>query len=149
VFKRSHAVLFGALVIAIYVAGCGGGSDSSAPTKAEFIKQADAICTHINQVEFNRLKALEKSNQGKAAGSKSSERVEELQVIMPAIRTETKEMSELEPPAGDEDQVKAIISAYEDAGTEKISDLLDGTSDKFEKAFKLAQAYGFKVCGTL
>jgi hypothetical protein len=144
--RLSFLTLFGALVIAFFTAGCGGGGDSAAPTKAEFIKRSDAICKKANRVEVAGLRALDASN-----GSRKSSPEEQLKVvILPAVRAEAEEIGALAPPQGEEERVNAIVAAYERAlveGEKDIASLLDGSSSKFEKAFKLAQAYGFKVCG--
>jgi hypothetical protein len=143
-------VFFGVVAIALAGGGCGAGGDSSGdsavPTKAEFIKQADAICQKANRVEIAKLKILESSK-----GSKGSSPEEQLKlVILPAVRREAAEIGDLVPPAGDENKVHAIVAAYEAAlaeGEADVSSLLDGSSSKFTRAFTLAQRYGFKVCG--
>lgn len=41
---RIAAICVGALLTAVAFAGCGGGDDSGAPSKDDFIAQADQIC---------------------------------------------------------------------------------------------------------
>lgn len=143
--RSSLVVFFAVVAVALIGAGC-GSSDSAAPTKAEFIKQADAICQKANRVEIAELKALESSK-----GSKASSPEQQLKlVILPAVHREAAEIGDLVPPAGDENRVHAIVAAYEAAlaaGEKDISSLLEGSSSKFTRAFTLAQQYGFKVCG--
>jgi hypothetical protein len=143
-------VFVGVVALALIGAGCGsdsiGSGDSAAPTKAEFIKQGDAICQKANELEIARLKALEGPGGSAEADQEKQLRV----VILPAVRKEAEEIGDLVPPEGDGGKVKAIVVAYEAAlseGEEDISTLLDGSSSKFTKAFTLAQRYGFKICG--
>jgi hypothetical protein len=143
--------LAGALTLVLTAAGCGGASDDSAdsagPTKAQFIKEGDVICQKSNVRESAGFKALEASN-----GSRQSTPMEELKVVvMPAVRNEIEEIGDLQAPPGEEDEVKAIVAAYEVAierGERNLAGLLDGVDSRFTTAAELARSYGFKICGT-
>jgi hypothetical protein len=136
------ALLVGACALSILAVGCGssdgGMSEEGAaePTKATYIKAADAICTNINRDEIRAI-----------SGLKHPSSLQELRALMPVIRREVREIAALEPPPGEEAEVKAFVSAYQEAAKEPIANVLDGKSEKYETAFKLMQSYGFRVCG--
>jgi hypothetical protein len=154
VFRPSLALPLCALAIAIFAVGCGGGGDeggsgeASGPTKVAYVKRADAICTKTNEIEANGITKWEVEHGAKPGYTiKAPSRLQELKLIMPMIRQEIRELAALKPPPGEEDEVDAFVSAYQEAAKEKIADLLDGESDKYEKAFLLMRDYGFKTCG--
>jgi hypothetical protein len=151
VFSLSPAGLVSAvLAIAVFAAGCGGGSDggdSAGSTKAAYIKLADAVCTKTNVDEADAISDWEVENGAKRPGLKPPTSMQELKLVMPIIRREVREIAALEPPPGDEAEVDAFVSAYQEASKETIADLLDGKSKKYETAYKLMQHFGFKVCG--
>jgi hypothetical protein len=136
------ALLAGAWALSIFAVGCGSSdgdtSDEGAgePTKAAYIKAADAICTKINRDEIRAI-----------SGLKHPSSLQELRALMPIIRREVREIAALSPPSGEEAEVDAFVSAYQEAAKEPIANVLDGKSEKYEAAFKLMQSYGFKVCG--
>lgn len=136
------AVMAGAWALSSLAVGCGssdsgsGNDGAGEPTKATYIKAADAICTRINRDEIRAI-----------SGLKHPSSLQELRALMPIIRREVREIAALSPPSGEELEVDAFVSAYQEAAKEPIANLLDGKSEKYEAAFKLMQRYGFKVCG--
>jgi hypothetical protein len=144
----------GALAIAFIVYGCGAGDDvgtdggTTGPTKAAYIKWADAICSKTNGLEADGISKWEVKHGAVKPGFKSPTSSQELKVIMPMIRREIKEIAALEPPMGEQAEVDAFVSAYQEASKETIAELLDGESEKYQRAFTLMQKYGFKICGS-
>lgn len=142
----------GVLALAI-AAGCGGGDDGSGgaeakgPTKAAYVKSADAICRKTNVDEAAAISHWEVRHGAVEPGFKPPSSRQELRVVLPIIRREVREIAALKPPPGEEAKVDALVSAYEEASRETIPDLLDGKSKKYETAFELMQDYGFKFCG--
>ncbi len=169
--KRGSIALFaGVLAIALILVGCGGGSgggDSTASgstasstdsstaslSKAEFIKKADAICGvdgRRTQSEYARFVEKNKISEGKTpTAAQYAEASEKIQI--PAFKRQVEEIRALGAPAGEEEQVAALLDAVE-AGIEKLEEVdpkvaLESAHQKFIKADKLAVAYGLKVCG--
>lgn len=156
--KRLITALFGVLAIAL-VAGCGGSSDSSGSesseassslTKAEFVKQGDAICKKGDaaiEEEANEFAAENNIDTKNPTESDQEEVIE--QVVGPAIKHQGEEIAELGAPSGEEEEVEAIVSAVE-TGAEEVEEdpaaILKGKNPLGEAA-RLAKAYGFKVCG--
>jgi hypothetical protein len=136
------------LVVAV-AAGC-GSSDDEGTSKADFVKQADAICAKgdkeidsAGQKEFGGAK----QEPSKAAITKFMK-----ETAVPSVRRQVDAIKKLDPPKGDESEVKAITDAA-DAATAKIeaNPILgteEGPKDPFAKTDKLARAYGLKTCGS-
>ena len=148
--KLRSLVLAGAIMalVALAVAGCGSDSSSSL-TKAEMIKQGDAICKKADERQAANFKkyVAKKSQPGGKAGEEELIRT----VGLPPLQEEVTELAELEAPSGDEVEVEAIIKAIEEGieeGEEDPAAILETTAgSKFAEAEKLASAYGFKNCG--
>jgi hypothetical protein len=151
--KRLIALLAALAALALVVAGCGGGSDStdsSSLTKAQLIKQGDAICEKGEETleaeanEFAKENGIDTSKPTKAQQEEVIE-----QVVAPALRKQAEELRELGTPSGEEEAVEEIFDTLEE-GTEELEEepgkLLEG-NNPVEKAGNLAQKYGFKECG--
>jgi hypothetical protein len=155
--KRLIAAFLGAVVTAAIVAGCGGGGSSSSstaasgggessssPAKAEFIKQADALCSKNNTV---MAKEAEKFTP--AASAKAGAAEEELvgKVFASGIGRQAEEIRSLAAPSGEAAEVEAIAEAIE-AGAKKAEENPSSFGQgAFAEASELARAYGFVVCG--
>lgn len=157
--KRLIVALAGIVAIAVIAAGCGGGSDSSSSdsdsssslTKAEYIKQGDAVCKK-GAVEIEAgLKSYAKENDINLKVKVKNPQVEELSenVIIPGINDQLDDLRALSIPSEDEELAKELLDALE-KGIEKgeqepVAFLAEGKS--LTKAGDLAKEYGFKVCG--
>jgi maltose-binding protein MalE len=170
--KRLIMMLAGVMAMAVVAAGCGSsssssdssstsGSDTTASTgdttattaalsKAELIKQGDAICTKGNksiETEANEFAKENNVNTKKPTKAQKEEVITE--VVAPDVRKQGEEIAELGAPSGDEAEVEAIVAAVEGAADELEENptlLFEGTNP-LSKASKLAASYGFKVCG--
>jgi len=154
--KALLAVLVALAALAAGVAGCGGGDDgdtgtTASLTKAEFLKQADAICKRENsklESEFEEF-AKESGFQGKEPSKEQNVEVIE-EVLVPNVSNQRDEIEELGAPDGEEDKVEAILDALGEGIEEVEGDpeaVLDPQSDPFGKANELAGDYGLKACG--
>jgi hypothetical protein len=165
--RRIALMLAALLALAALVAGCGGGGSSSsgssesgsttstessgeAPTKAAFIKEADAICTKDENELNKEIEAFAEENEI----STSEEPTEDLQIeafktlVLPNISKQAEEIAALTPPEGDESTIEDLtdtleeeVSAAEEESGLPGEDTLKGATDK-------AKAYGFKSCGS-
>ncbi len=138
--KSVSICLFIAISAALFVTGCGGGgSDDPQISKAEFIKQGNAICT----------KAREKRTAD--FGAEPTLTTEEIvtKLTLPSIREIAGQLDELGAPAGDEAKVDAIVTGIE-KGVDKSERLIKKYPEGFEvfvaSAEKLALEYGLKDC---
>jgi hypothetical protein len=142
--------LTGGVAIAAVVftgAGCGGGDDTL--TKAEFIKQADAICMKAHNAFEKAFNQTFSGNQqpSQAQLSKFAENT-----LVPGVQGQIDDIRDLNPPSADEDQVDALIEAVQD-GVNKIKadpTILAPTvrADPLKKGHQLAKDYGLKECAT-
>jgi len=147
------AAIAASVALAVVIAGCGGGDDTTdetvSLTKTEFIEQGDAICKKGNDQSEKEAEEFAEDNHfelEKANKDQLEEAVSE--VLVPNLERQTEELDALGAPKGDEDEVEAIIVSLEDATGEIEDDpgvVFQG--EVLEKPSKLAEDYGFKVCG--
>ena len=152
--KASLVVL--ALVAAI-VAGCGGSDDSGSETteatvtltKAEFIRQGDAICEEANEQNETEAEEFAEDN-GFTLEKATDEQLEEAitEVLVPSLNQQVEDIAALGAPQGDEEQVEKIVVSLE-GGAGEIEDepSLAFEGDPLKESSRLAKDYGFEVCG--
>lgn len=150
--KRLIVLLAGVLSLGLLVAGCGGGSDEEGLTKAEFIKQADAICEQANEALEGETKDYAEENGIPIDREPSDEVKEELvvEVIVPNVEGQAEEISALGAPSGDEETIDELVEGIETAAGETADDpstVIEGDEAAFAEVNKLASDYGLKVCG--
>jgi hypothetical protein len=153
VSKRFIALLAALAAISMIVAGCGGGSDSSSSsslTKAQFIKQADAICEKGNKASNEEVEEFAKENNVNTSKPTKEQQEEVIaQVVAPNVQGQVEEISDLGAPEGDEKKIDAMVGAVEE-GVEELesnpSALIEG-KNPLSKGSKLAKEYGLKTCG--
>jgi hypothetical protein len=143
-----------AAVLVMLVAGCGGGDDETTDetvtlTKAEFIKQGDAICKKAGDQSEEEAEEFAEEN-GFTLEKASKDQLEEAvaEVLVSTLRQQADEISALGAPEGDEEQVEEIIVSLEGA-TDEVEDepSLVFEEGAFDEPNELAKDYGFKVCG--
>jgi hypothetical protein len=162
--KRALVALFACLAVAAVVAGCGGGGAStsgggetssesgSAPTKAAFIKEADAICQKAEDGLTEEIQSYAEDN-GIALGKEPTQAQQEelyVGVVLPNVARQGEEIGALTPPEGDEDTVGEIVDALDEGvaeGEEDVGALVEGKNPLADATAK-ATDYGMKVCGS-
>jgi hypothetical protein len=158
VSKRLLALLAGTVAIVAIVAGCGSSDDSTdataaaAPTRAEFIKQGDAICKQGDaKIEAGFEEFAEANGIPKNQEPSNAQGVEIVEtVIVPNIKSQGEQLRALGAPEGDEEQITAMLDSLDEAvegAEEDPESLFDEKSDPFGDANKQAQEYGLAVCG--
>lgn len=155
--KRSIALVVATLAIALIAVGCGGDDETSTSsiTKAEFIKQADAACKEGDKEIEKKFGAYLKENVVKESEESEAEitaRSAEIAdtILLPGYHRELEDLSALEVPSGDEDEVEAILDALEEAierSEEDARTALMSNTEIFRVAKGLSEEYGLKVCG--
>jgi len=160
VSKRLIAVLFGVLAIAVIAAGCGSSSSSSEPstsslTKAEFIKQGDAICAKAEKENEAEFEEFAKEN-GLSENKEPSKAVQEelaTSILLPSVSGQLEDIRALGAPSGEEEQVDEIIETVEgevEEAEEEPTVLFEAEEEgksPFAAGNKMAREYGFTVCG--
>jgi len=138
------------MVAALVAAGCGGSSDEEV-TKAEFIKEADAVCRQAEKVKREKMEGfLAQSSAGEEKPLKLSELQEmATKAILPSMRSMVDGLSELPTPSEDDGKGEQIVADFDEITTELEENplpLATGKPDPFEPIAKEAEKYGFKTC---
>jgi hypothetical protein len=142
------AAVLTALAVCGGVSGCGGDSSAAPLTKAQFIAQADAICTRTDKSQETSLFAYAKTHKD-AMESKAGQEELFREIAIPSLEDEKDQISELGVPKGDEAEIAAMIEGWEKGITTAEDDLLNlttGSGGPFAKVDELAAKYGFKAC---
>lgn len=140
------SVVLGVAITSIAM-GCGGGG-TPALSKAEVIKQGDAICEKADAKQEAGINKYGKEHP-KGQFTEKGEQEKLVRVVgLPPILMEAEELRDLSAPEGQQDEIEAIATAIESAvekGESNPSSILNGEGP-FSKADKLAREYGFKAC---
>jgi hypothetical protein len=146
-------VLAALVALAAIVAGCGGGDDSDTNsdslTKAEFIKQGDAICEKANEQSEAEAEKFSKENDFKLERPTKKQLEEAVsEILVPNFKRQVEDLKTLGVPEGDEEQVEEMISSLETAADEIEGDpSLVFEGQVLKEPAQLAEDYGFEVCG--
>jgi hypothetical protein len=134
---------------ALLICGCGGGESGGGVSKASFVARAESVCSR----DYERTKVGYQSFVGRAKGKPFSTEAEiegfADTVLVPSKRREVEELRSLGVPSGDEDEVDAILGAYEEGiavAEEDPRAAVLSTSGVFVEATELAEAYGLEKC---
>jgi len=147
--------LIGALASAL-IAGCGGSDDSSL-SKAEFVKQGNAICDVGEVTKDNDLEAAMRAELRKNPEWQPTRAYEEklaTDVALPPVSKMTEELRALGLPSEDADGASAIVEGYEKA-IEEVKEnprsvtVSSEVEDPFNKPGELAEKYGLGVCARI
>jgi hypothetical protein len=135
--------------------GCGGddeeSSEAAAPTKEEFIADADQICAD-GDAEIDAA-AQETFSEGRPSAQEQEQFVQE--TVLPSIQEQIDGIRELTPPEGDEEAIDEFLTSADTAVDEAEQDpsvLLQGgqrqgsADDPFAETAQLAEEYGFQNC---
>jgi len=150
-FGRKQLAGIGLLLLMglVFLAGCGGGGDSSSPlTAAEFKAQAKKICANENkklEAEVEEYAGKRNLKYREANPKVFEEEAEE--IFIPAVERKLDQLQALEGPATDEQEIAKIVAAGEKALEEGKADatvLISGQA--LTEVRKLATEYGLKEC---
>jgi hypothetical protein len=124
-------------------------SSGAAPTKAAFIKEADAVCSKAELklseevLEFAKEAGIDIEKEEEPSDDQKTEIYE--QIVLPNIANQAKELEALTPPKGDEATIEELTSTLSDEAENADPSSLD--ENTFEDASKMAQEYGLHSCG--
>lgn len=141
--------ILGVLVTLVAVTGFGlaacGGGGSDAPTKDEYIAQADLICRDGDEAAAKKVE----STFGNQPPTQSNLTAAVEDILAPNIQKQLEDLRALTPPEGDEDTVSAIYDELESGLDKILEDPASGVqSDPFGEASRLARDYGLTECGS-
>jgi len=138
----------------LVVAGCGSSNSSSTETtaaisKAEFVKQGNAVCVKGEKAQEAEVNAyvkkhgLEKQQPTKAQNAELVETI-----LVPNIQSQIDGVKALGAPSGEEQQVSSALELSQQT-LEKIEaspELAFGKENAFAAAGKQLHALGLKEC---
>lgn len=151
------AMFVAALLAAAIGAGCGGSDSSSTVTvsadvdKATFLKKVEAVCKQTNVRTSEGWEDFVKSRGGDPEKAFEGEGAEDefvTTVVLPQKQKQVEELGELTAPEKDQEQVEAIVAAYQegvDVG-EADPDAVMSAVGVFKYAAKTAEDYGLREC---
>jgi hypothetical protein len=134
-----------AVLVALVAAGCGGGGSDETVTKADFVRQGNAVCGKWQQA---RTKRFAEVNQKFKPPATQAKREKAILIILAPYEDAIQGLKELEPPAGEEEKVEAMIKAMEEGWNQAKADpgSLISNGVAFNKSNKLFEEYGLKEC---
>jgi hypothetical protein len=142
------------MVIALVVAGCGGGDSSTAAgsiSKEEFIAKADSICKRGTERIQAALAVALKNQPNITKVTKGEQEKIVITKMVPSVSREAKELRALGVPDGDDEKVDAMITALEEGveTAERDPQAVTKSSDAiFGIASRIAGEYGAEACGS-
>ena len=148
------AFIAAAMVIALVMAGCGGGDSSTVSgsiSKEEFIAKADAVCKKGTERMQAAIAGILKNQLNITKVTKAEQEKIVNTVMIPSVSREAKELRALGVPAGDDEKVDAMITALEEGveTAERDPQAVTKSSDAiFGIASRIAGEYGAEVCGS-
>jgi hypothetical protein len=154
--KHLIGALAGLAVLAVVVAGCGGSSDDTSSTaslsKAEFVKQGNAICKEGNEKIESEFEKFAKENNLSKKKAPTEAQLEEAahKFLIPTITKQVEGLRALGAPSGEEEKVNTLLDDAEEALEEVEEDpslLSDEKNEPFEDVNKEARAVGLTTCG--
>ena len=154
---RFLATLAGALTVVFVAIGCGGGGSDSSTTassvsKAEFVREATAVCTKGEEEMHSDFLAFSKEKNGNPSPSKAEYEEFIDQVIAPNMNKQITELRAVGLPSGEEEQGEALLVAIGEGveNAEAKPELISTkTHTLFAKAIKAATGFGLVACAEL
>jgi hypothetical protein len=135
-------VMFGA-----FGAACGAGTHEKSTAKADFIAQADGICSTYNDLAGKATKNLKHPGPRQAIAAVQNR-------LVPLFQRQNDELARLTPPAADRATVARFIADLKAATDDVALDpeafvAAHGATPLARKAAAEAAAYGFAVCARI
>jgi hypothetical protein len=149
-YRRIVLICVVVLAAGLLAAGCGDDESSASLTKAEYIKQGDAICKAGNEKYQREFTEYLQGLDPKAPLTEKKLEAATEAIVMPGLRTEAEELEELGAPSGQEDKAEEIVEAFEKAIEEGEGNpapfISSGGGPVWNEAEQLAADFGFQVC---
>jgi hypothetical protein len=133
--------------VALLVGAAGCGSSSSGPSRATFVKQANAICQRGNQITNAAADKAFPRNGKQPTPAQVENFVRTVDV--PEIQRQTDQIRALPPPPADKDKVERMLAlAQSDLDRVKANPaaLASNNSRPFKSFAALAHPYGLTAC---
>jgi hypothetical protein len=156
--NRLIALLAALMAVALIAAGCGSSDDSTTDstaslTKAEFLKQGNAVCAAGNKKLEAGFESFAKENNLKENKKPTDAQFEELAetVLVPGVQGQIDGLRALGTPEGDEGELDELLTSAEEVVEEVEEEPLLIAEENGEEPFATvnqeASAYGLTTCG--
>lgn len=145
--KKGAFLALAVLAALLAFAGCGGDDETTALTKAEFAKQANAACKEHREEREKLFTEVSNTIDPSEVTRADQEMLIDKVLLEPYEKT-IESLKSLGAPEGDEKQVEALLAAMEKT-VKKIEAnplLALRSSSQFEEPNTLAGKYGLKEC---
>lgn len=146
--KRGLGVWLLAVLATVVVAGCGGGEDDTV-TKAEFVREANAVCKEAEDAKNRRLDSAFKLVSEKQGIDPNEEQKLLFDAALPPLNQMVQELADLGAPEGEEEKVEAIVGSFErqvEAIEADPQGAMEGEVGFFREANDLSKKYGLEAC---
>lgn len=145
-------LMVGIVAAAALVAGCGSAEETagSAPlTKAQFIKQADAICAKFSRERKAAAAAWVKKFPGGSGEAEMHFDEAFRRIVAPSLEQESRELRRLAVPEMDAAEIGRMIEKLSGAGHVIAKQGYDGIyRSGIYRYAREASAYGLKTCAS-
>lgn len=144
--------MFAALVCSLIVVACGDSSTTTAEvlSKAQMIKQGDAICRAAYDERQEVIERLSEDPKAFVEMTKADQEEIMVSEMLPTFQRAAEQLRTLTPRPADRQEVGALIDEMEAAvmrSRQDPSSLVNGSEVQFGNAERLGREYGFEVCG--
>lgn len=151
-------MVIGVVAATCFALGCGSSSSegtsasetASAPlTKAQFIKQADAICKKVSRERSAAFVSWQEKLPPGAAETEAQSDKGIKEVIVPSIQRELEELKGLAPPEKDKAKISRIFEALSNVNKSFEEQGVKGIASREISRFEQeAGDYGLKICSS-
>lgn len=133
------------MLAVVFLASCGSGGGGETVTKADFVRQGNAICGKWQQA---RTKLFSEITQKLKPPITQAKQEKAILLILQPYEDALQGLKELDPPAGDEAKVEEMIGAIENGVAQAHADPAAQISSgvAFNKSNRLLEDYGLKEC---
>jgi hypothetical protein len=150
VFKAGYLCILGVVTaLALFMAGCGDSDETTtALTKAQFVKQGNALCKKREDERNKEIEAVFSKLQpgDELSDPRQAKLIQKL--IIPSYEKMIADVKGLGAPEGDEAEVDEIVAAMEKTRDELEADPEEAvfTTVMFNPPNKLVRSYGLRSC---
>src|SRR3954451_3314772 len=101
-------ILAGTAAVLLLLAGCGSGGGDTPPTKEAFLREANTVCA---KGQAEREEVMKKALAVFHGTPTQAQKEEYILDLLPSYEDATQNLGELQPPAGDENKLDAMVAA--------------------------------------
>ncbi len=137
-----------ALLLLTGISGCGTGDEDpagSAPTRSEFVAQANEICERNN--EFLQQATVDAFGPDQQPDDQAGIRFTH-RVWVPNLRQQSRDLRALDPPPGDRRRIVRMLDELDRATDRVEADPSLASQGPFDEVTRELTAYGIGPCGS-